>query len=108
MVLDGRRNDSFWWKDLQTLKVGVGLNMGSWFDDHHFRVMDIGDWRSFYILCERVSRLFSLPIDQRRQNVYVTEICRLFTYLTQSFIFMNMIVFIHRHTCDIHSLNSHT
>jgi len=29
MLLDGRRNDSFWWKDLQTLKVGVGLNMNS-------------------------------------------------------------------------------
>lgn len=43
MVLDGRRNDSFWWMDLQTLKIWVGLNMGSWFDDHHFRVMDIGD-----------------------------------------------------------------
>jgi len=33
----------------------------------------------------RVSRLFSLPIDQ---NVYVTEICRHFTYLTQNLIFI--------------------
>jgi len=26
------------------------------------------------------------------QNVYVTEICRVFTYLTQNLIFMNMII----------------
>ncbi|PNX70803.1 receptor-like kinase, partial [Trifolium pratense] len=71
---DGGRRGSLWWREIVSIRDGVGESGGGWFGEHVVRIVGDGSntlfWTDPWVdenpLCERFGRLFALSETKSR------------------------------------------